>query len=177
MRSIISISLSGLENIGLSKVVESVPSAKFSVADADDYAHLDLAKYDLIITAPDFLAREIDSFLSIKEKVIVVVQGNTESIGGTFRCVCADASYQEFIGCIASALENNIVAENSHKLSSREVEVLTQLASGKTQKEIAEMLCISTTTVVTHRKNISTKLGIRSISGLALYAAINGYVK
>ncbi len=38
------------------------------------------------------------------------------------------------------------------------------------------MLEISINTVLTHRKNIMTKLGIRSVSGLSLYALMNGYV-
>ncbi len=62
-------------------------------------------------------------------------------------------------------------------LSSRETEVLREVAAGKTNKEIAEALCISVNTVITHRKNISSKLGIRSASGLSLYALMHGLVK
>lgn len=62
------------------------------------------------------------------------------------------------------------------QLSSREREVLREVAGGKTNKEIAEMLCISTNTVITHRKNITSKLGIHSVSGLSLYAVMNGII-
>lgn len=62
------------------------------------------------------------------------------------------------------------------QLSQREKEVLRELAGGKTNKEIAETLCISTNTVITHRKNISGKLGIHSVSGLSLYAVMNGII-
>lgn len=62
------------------------------------------------------------------------------------------------------------------QLSSREKEVLRELAGGKTNKEIAETLCISVNTVITHRKNISSKLGIHSVSGLSLYAVMNGII-
>jgi len=47
---------------------------------------------------------------------------------------------------------------------------------GKTNKEIAENLFISIHTVITHRKNITSKLGIKSISGLTVFAIINGFV-
>ena len=42
-------------------------------------------------------------------------------------------------------------------------------------KEIAEKLHISLTTVISHRKNITEKLGIKSVSGLAIYAFMLGY--
>ncbi len=57
-------------------------------------------------------------------------------------------------------------------LSERETEVLRLLASGMSTKEIAEELHISTNTVITHRKNLSAKTGIRSVSGLAIYAVV-----
>ncbi len=64
----------------------------------------------------------------------------------------------------------------SATLSQRERDVLRQIASGKTNKEIADVLNISINTVITHRKNLSAKLGIRSASGLSLYALMNGYI-
>lgn len=67
-------------------------------------------------------------------------------------------------------------AATDSQLSSREREVLRELAGGKTNKEIADTLCISINTVITHRKNISGKLGIHSVSGLSLYAVMNGII-
>lgn len=61
-------------------------------------------------------------------------------------------------------------------LSPREVEVLVLIARGCINKEIAERLGISLTTVISHRKNIMQKLGIRSVSGLTVYAIMNGYL-
>lgn len=58
-------------------------------------------------------------------------------------------------------------------LSEREIEVLRQLVAGKTNKEIADALSISTHTVITHRKNISHKTGIKSVPGLTIYAVVN----
>ncbi len=56
-------------------------------------------------------------------------------------------------------------------LSRREIEVLQLLVKGKTAKEIGEELFISVHTVTSHRKNISAKLGIRSISAMGIYAS------
>jgi DNA-binding CsgD family transcriptional regulator len=61
-------------------------------------------------------------------------------------------------------------------LSDREIEVLKLLASGLANKEIADKLNISINTVITHRKNISQKTGIKSISGLTIYAVVQKFV-
>ncbi len=58
-------------------------------------------------------------------------------------------------------------------ISDREKEVLRLVAVGLTNKEIGDKLFISSHTVITHRKNISAKLGIKTIAGLTMYALIN----
>jgi len=67
--------------------------------------------------------------------------------------------------------------QSQPELSAREVEVLQLMVRGLINKEIAESLNISLTTVITHRKNIQEKTGIRSLSALTVYAILNGYVK
>lgn len=61
-------------------------------------------------------------------------------------------------------------------LTDREIEVLSLVAKGKINKEIADLLCIGLTTVITHRKNIQEKLGIKSVSALTIYAVMHGFV-
>ncbi len=61
-------------------------------------------------------------------------------------------------------------------LSAREKDVLVELVAGRSNKEIADVLCISTNTVITHRKNISRKLNIHSAAGLTIYAIVNNLV-
>lgn len=67
--------------------------------------------------------------------------------------------------------------EDPNGLSRREVEVLVKIVSGLTNKEIAEKLHISTTTVISHRKNLMEKLHVRSVSGLTIYAVMNGHIE
>lgn len=62
-------------------------------------------------------------------------------------------------------------------LSPREQEVLRLVAKGLLNKEIADQLCISMTTVISHRKNITEKLGIKSVSALTIYAVMHGIVR
>ena len=61
----------------------------------------------------------------------------------------------------------------TEELSDREKDVLVQVVRGLSNKEIADVLCISTHTVITHRKNIAHKLNIHSSAGLTLYAIVN----
>lgn len=58
-------------------------------------------------------------------------------------------------------------------LSIREIDVLKLLVEGNANKEIASKLNISTNTVISHRKNISFKTGIKSVSGLTIYSIVN----
>ncbi len=64
----------------------------------------------------------------------------------------------------------------SNELSDREKTILQFVAKGYTNKEIAAKLFLSAHTVMTHRKNITTKLGIKTISGLTVYAILHGLV-
>ena len=61
-------------------------------------------------------------------------------------------------------------------LTDREIEVLCKVAQGNANKEIADKLFISINTVITHRKNITEKLGIKTIAGLTVYAIMNGII-
>lgn len=73
--------------------------------------------------------------------------------------------------------QGNTAQFDEHDLSVREIEVLVLLTRGFINKEIADRLNISLTTVITHRKNITEKLGIKSLSGLTIYAVMRGYVE
>ncbi len=160
----------------MKKILESIPMVCLECIDESKIHCIDADNYDLLITTPETIIRNIDLFLPIKGKTIILSKGFDVKRTG-FKCVNIDSDLETFIESISESIEHKEDSISSNKLSSREIEVLVELASGRTQKEIAERLCISPTTVITHRKNISAKLGIRSISGLALYAAINGYIK
>lgn len=65
---------------------------------------------------------------------------------------------------------------SQESLSDREKEIVACIVRGMTNKEVAAKLFISVNTVLTHRKNISRKLDIHSVSGLTIYAIVNGIV-
>lgn len=92
--------------------------------------------------------------------------------------------YDECIGIYDSAARifqklNNALKERKeskselYELSTRERDILVAVAKGNTNKEIADEFNISIYTVISHRRNISRKLGINSISGLTVYAIMN----
>jgi DNA-binding CsgD family transcriptional regulator len=61
-------------------------------------------------------------------------------------------------------------------LTDREIEVMSLIVQGYINKELADKLNISLATVITHRKNIMDKLGLKSVSALTIYAVMHGYV-
>lgn len=70
----------------------------------------------------------------------------------------------------------NHTPTSTETLSDREKDVIVSLVQGMTNKEIADNLCISINTVITHRRNIARKLQIHSAAGLTIYAIVNNLV-
>jgi DNA-binding NarL/FixJ family response regulator len=72
--------------------------------------------------------------------------------------------------------KDNHVENHSMVLSPRETTIVRLVSMGHTNREIAEKLFLSAHTVMTHRKNINNKLGIKSVSGLTIYAIVNNII-
>ena len=77
---------------------------------------------------------------------------------------------------ISGMVFGSATAQNPDALSDREKDVIIALVQGMSNKEIADHLCISINTVITHRRNIARKLQIHSPAGLTIYAIVNGLV-
>ena len=77
---------------------------------------------------------------------------------------------------LADFLGNDRVEKMHERLSDREFEVLTLIASGKTVKEIAEALCLSVKTVSTYRSRILEKMMMKTNAEVTHYAIKNGLV-
>ena len=67
--------------------------------------------------------------------------------------------------------------DENQPLSAREITILKYITLGLTNQEIAEKLFLSIHTVATHRKNITKKLGIKTVSGLTVYALLNKIIE
>ena len=79
---------------------------------------------------------------------------------------------------VAAKLNNMITAspDSAENLSDREKEVIVALVQGMSNKQIADHLKISANTVMTHRRNIASKLQIHSAAGLTIYAIVNNLI-
>ena len=82
---------------------------------------------------------------------------------------------RQLLSSLRKAVEQSEINpyDDSHDLSEREQDVLVLVAKGLANKEIADRLNISVHTVISHRKNISHKTGIKSVAGLTVYALLH----
>jgi DNA-binding NarL/FixJ family response regulator len=74
---------------------------------------------------------------------------------------------------IGNKTQKESISDLPEEISKREADILKNIALGYSNKEIADKLFISAHTVVTHRKNITRKLGIKTVPGLTIYAILN----
>lgn len=79
-------------------------------------------------------------------------------------------------GVSTALMGNNNPKASNIPLTEREKSVLALVAEGKSSKDAAKLLSISTRTVETHRKNIKKKLSIGTTAGLTKYAIENGII-
>ena len=112
--------------------------------------------------------------------------GSTNELNGVlfdiFTCEQELASHNAveneiFIPAVEQLASDGVQTERQETLSAREKEIIVCVVKGMTNKQIADALCISTHTVITHRRNIAAKLQIHSAAGLTIYAIVNKLVE
>ncbi len=170
---------------GLSQILEQ----NFSNFDIVKYATLDQVddvseKNEIRLTIIN--SSIIDNLSDPKD--IYEKLGNTKILGiitshyhRKLTTVCEDLIYisdnrETIINLIKNHLSGPAKNKLKNKLTTRENDVLKLLVRGLSNKQIAGELFISIHTVISHRKNISTKLGIKSTAGLAIYGIINNII-
>ncbi|MDI9604756.1 MAG: LuxR C-terminal-related transcriptional regulator [Bacteroidota bacterium] len=106
---------------------------------------------------PQELLLEFDAIIGIHDEPITIIEKLRDAVTvASKRLDCQNMDKQE--------------------LTKREMEILAYVVKGLTNKEIGEKLCISIHTVISHRKNIVHKTGIKTVSGLLMYALFNDIV-
>lgn len=137
--------------------------------------------FDYYFTDAATMVLNADFFLPRKSKTLILidlVQGSntTSGINHLTTQTSAETLIEQLEQLFTGENNNAFPNENSKELSTRETDVLQLIVKGSTNKDIADRLNISLNTVLTHRKNITTKLGIKTVSGLTFYAIMNGII-
>ena len=137
----------------------------------------------------DILFTHIDEFETLKRQTIVLSSGNGQRfIDNGFHVIDTSLPEAEVVGQLfqlrqAGHYEQRISEQDNvpirrvrEELSAREKEVLRLMIKGLINKEIADSLDISLTTVIFHRNNICEKLKTRSIGKMTIYAVLSGII-
>lgn len=116
-----------------------------------------------VVFAVDTLLNDLGKHNRIREKILKPMISKL-----------AEAGFDDWQTLLSSDALPEMDSEKT--ISPRELEVLKLIALGLLNKEVADRLNISLNTVLSHRKNITAKLGIKTVSGLIFYCISHGYI-
>ncbi len=144
-------------------------------------------KFNLAIINPTQIQNRTKEFASIKKNlsetfwigfVYTFVDKHLLSMfDKTFHITDSPDTIVNFLTKLNDQDYHSPQATEQEQLSEREIEVLKLIVAGLSNKEIADKLFISIHTVISHRKNISQKTGIKSQAGLTIYAISNKIIQ
>ena len=178
-----------LAGMGLKQILQNVMPimtvdlfgsvAELTANEPDGYYHYFVAMSVVLENKAFFTERR-------RKTIVLTLSLDTRSQLSDFHCLCVNVPEQELVRSLL-ALEQYAHQGGKNMppmpevlrrkiLSDRETEVMSLIVQGYINREIAEKLNIGLATVVTHRKNIMDKLGVKSVSALTIYAVMNGYV-
>jgi len=145
------------------------------VTDLSELDHIEADPSALYFVSPSGFVAAMDYFMPRRQSVVLLAPASGRD---DIPAVDPSAPESTIIDTIADLLRRRDQTEAPVRgnLSQREIDVLRLVALGYINKEIADELSISLNTVLSHRKNITAKLGIRSASGFSLYALMNGII-
>jgi DNA-binding NarL/FixJ family response regulator len=169
-----------LQNVMPIMTVDTFGSfAELTANDPDNYFHYFVAMNVVL---------ENKTFFSEYRRKTIVLTLSLDSISqlSEFHSLCINVPEQELIRSLLT-LEQHAHGQGQNLppmpkvlqqkiLTDREIEVMSLIVHGYINKEIADKLNIGLATVITHRKNIMDKLGLKSVSALTIYAVMHGYV-
>lgn len=184
-----------IENIfllrsGMESLVQEIPgmlvTEVFDGSEKNLFEKIKNKKPDVIIINPTAL---VDNFLSLmtklqKEKEIKLIgllsDDCSEKVSSRFflklRLPDSKHNLSHKLRKVCGT-DKNLEVNSKGPLSNREQVVLKEVVKGLTNQEIADKLFLSIHTIMTHRKNITKKLGIKTVSGLMVFALMNNIVE
>ncbi len=175
--------------LGLKQILQNVmPIMKVEAFSSfSDFQNTDFNAFFHFFVAQTIVLENRTFFSNNKHKTIVLtITSDPNSQLSGFHSLCLNVSEEKLIRDILKMeqyghpggknLPELPAVLRNKLLSNREIEVLSLIVQGMINKEIGEKLNIGLTTVITHRKNIMDKLGMKSVSALTIYAVMHGYV-
>jgi len=175
---------SGMED--LLKEIQGVYLAEvFDGSEKNLLQKINTLKPDCIIINPDTLADSLNSFvLSLHNETTIIGLISEKSPEHVKSRFANTLNIKDGKHDLMNTLSRIIGRKNSKKplnknqpLTEREITILKHITLGLTNQEIAQKLFLSVHTVMTHRKNITKKLGIKTVSGLTVYALLNNIIE
>ncbi len=176
--------------IGMKSILQTV----MPMADVDAFGSFseleesDSEKYFHYFVATNIVLQHRQFFVDNRHKTIVLtLSADTGAQLSGFHCLCTHVSERQLVKSLL-ALEQSAHSNGrnlppvvsspmrQNVLSTREIEVMALIVQGHINKEIADILNIGLATVITHRRNIMEKLGLKSVSAMTVYAVMHGYV-
>ena len=178
-----------LAAMGLRQMLQTVmPIMEVNVfSSLDELQQEGMENYFHYFVAISIVLENRQFFLTYRRQTIVLtITTDPNAQLSDFHCLCVQVPEDELVRKLLQMVQNahgggrNLPPmarmPQAKVLSDREIEVLSLIVQGYLNKEIANLLHISITTVITHRKNIMEKLDMKSVSSLTIYAVMNGYV-
>lgn len=153
--------------------------AELEASNPDSYFHYFVAMNIVLENKAFFIERK-------RKTIVLTLSLDSTSTLSDFHSLCINVPEQELVRSLLT-LQQSAHGHGKNMppmpevltrkiLSDREIEVMSLIVQGNINKEIAEKLNIGLATVITHRKNIMDKLGMKSVSALTIYAVMHGYV-
>lgn len=180
------ITLNTLTGLGMRTILEKIiPFAEVCLFQSyESFAECQPESFAHYFTDARTFAEHAGFFAARNRRTIVLTGPQQPPVAGAMACINAGSNEEQIVReilrlhgrghahghpeCPPPAVKSD--------LTPRECEVLAMIARGLINKQIADSLGIALTTVISHRRNITEKLGIKSAAGLTIYAVTRGYV-
>ncbi len=180
LKSIVLISPSDILLMGLAEILRNSLAGEIIQLHRGDEIidYPELTGHFLVIATPEELEKSgllIRQILPVTGKIQFMALHSDQNLTPSMPAINLHDSASLIcykVNEVLNLLDTNQGKETDTELTRREIEVLQLLTKGYSNKEIADQLFVSTHTVISHRKNISEKTGIKSASGLTMYAIL-----